>query len=189
MKNSFVLRGKGWSWNFPSGLLTHWGLQSRRKCWPCLWWREYFILKKASVLWVNWLCIEKFSMENELGVKNVFMIRMGLYRRLKCSKTSRNWGLLLKMLGIVHVSQTWLINFLLLWKVTPSPKKKRIKNSRIIHLMIEHKCMTPWQVPIQSNSDCQEKVLGSEKIESSMLCAGGEGSGTNKVSYDRIFKG
>ena len=55
--------------------------------------------------------------------------------------------------------------------------------------MIEHKCMTPWQVPIQSNSDCQEKVLGNEKIENSMFCAGGEGSGTNKVSFGRIFKG
>ena len=45
------------------------------------------------------------------------------------------------------------------------------------------------QVPIQSNSDCQEKVLGKETIESSMLCAGGEGSGTNKVKYNCTFQG
>ena len=37
------------------------------------------------------------------------------------------------------------------------------------------------QVPLLTNSDCQTKVLGNETIEESMLCAGGEGTGTNKV--------
>ena len=37
------------------------------------------------------------------------------------------------------------------------------------------------QVPILTKLDCQEKVQGNETIQSSMLCAGGEGCGANKV--------
>ena len=37
------------------------------------------------------------------------------------------------------------------------------------------------QVPILTNSDCQLRVLANETIQDSMLCAGGEGRGTNKV--------
>ena len=44
LDNSFVPRGKGWSFHFPAGLLTCWGLQSRRRCWPCLWWGENFVV-------------------------------------------------------------------------------------------------------------------------------------------------
>ena len=41
---------------------------------------------------------------------------------------------------------------------------------------------TTIQVPILSNRGCQESLLGNEtEIQSSMLCAGGEGRGTNKV--------
>ena len=40
---------------------------------------------------------------------------------------------------------------------------------------------SPIQVPILTQADCQEKVQGNETIQSSMLCAGGKGSGTNKV--------
>ena len=38
------------------------------------------------------------------------------------------------------------------------------------------------QVPILTQVGCQEKA--NETIESSMLCAGGEGCGTNKVSWE-----
>ena len=41
---------------------------------------------------------------------------------------------------------------------------------------------SPIQVPILTQMECQEKVPGNETIESSMLCAGGEGNGTNKVA-------
>ena len=40
------------------------------------------------------------------------------------------------------------------------------------------------QVPILTNSDCQLRVLANETIQDSMLCAGGEGRGTNKVGWN-----
>ena len=40
------------------------------------------------------------------------------------------------------------------------------------------------QVNITTNDDCQERALGGVKIESSMLCAGGEGTGSGLVSKD-----
>ena len=41
------------------------------------------------------------------------------------------------------------------------------------------------QVPIlNNNSDCQ--ALTNETIKSSMLCAGGEGRGTNKVRWEYL---
>ena len=46
----------------------------------------------------------------------------------------------------------------------------------------------PIQVPILTQMECQEKVQGNETIESSMLCAGGEGSGTNKVGWEDLDK-
>ena len=42
------------------------------------------------------------------------------------------------------------------------------------------------QVALLSNSDCQEKILGNETILPSMLCAGGEGIGTDKVNEEII---
>ena len=42
------------------------------------------------------------------------------------------------------------------------------------------------QVLIWSNSDCQD--LPNTTIQSSMLCAGGQGNGTNKVG-DAVFEG
>ena len=45
------------------------------------------------------------------------------------------------------------------------------------------------QVNITTNDDCQERALGGVKIESSMLCAGGEGTGSGLVSknYNHIM--
>ena len=42
------------------------------------------------------------------------------------------------------------------------------------------------QVPILTQVGCQEKA--NETIESAMLCAGGEGCGTNKVSWEGFGK-
>ena len=47
---------------------------------------------------------------------------------------------------------------------------------------------SPIQVPILTQMECQEKVPGNETIESSMLCAGGEGNGTNKVGWEGLDK-
>ena len=38
-----------------------------------------------------------------------------------------------------------------------------------------------FQVSILTNSDCQKKVPANETIQTSMICAGGSGSGTSKV--------
>ena len=45
------------------------------------------------------------------------------------------------------------------------------------------------KVNITTNDDCQERALGGVKIESSMLCAGGEGTGSGLVSknYNHIM--
>ena len=40
------------------------------------------------------------------------------------------------------------------------------------------------KVNITTNDDCQERALGGVKIESSMLCAGGDGTGSGQVSKD-----
>ena len=48
--------------------------------------------------------------------------------------------------------------------------------------------ISPIQVPILTQMECQEKVPGNETIESSMLCAGGEGCGTNKVGWEGLDK-
>ena len=50
-----------------------------------------------------------------------------------------------------------------------------------IHVCFGYLDFSPIQVPILAQADCREKVEGNETIESSMLCAGGEGCGTNKV--------
>ena len=42
------------------------------------------------------------------------------------------------------------------------------------------------KVPVLSNTDCQG-LAGNEKIQNSMLCAGGEGQGAQKVSGKHVF--
>ena len=53
---------------------------------------------------------------------------------------------------------------------------------------IHRSSLVPIQVPILTQTECQEKVQGNETIESSILCAGGEGSGTNKVIWEDLYK-
>ena len=63
-------------------------------------------------------------------------------------------------------------------KVSSTLKSNKHKNLLFLHTNDPN--TTTFQVPIlNNNSDCQ--ILTNETIQSSMLCAGGEGRGTNKV--------
>ena len=66
-------------------------------------------------------------------------------------------------------------------KATPPPQRPH-PNKLAQHIHPFAVNTYPCQVPILSNEDCQAKVLGNETIENSMLCAGGDGIGTNKVN-------
>ena len=65
-------------------------------------------------------------------------------------------------------------------KVSSSSTLKSNKHKNLLFLHTNDPNTATFQVPIlNNNSDCQ--ILTNETIQSSMLCAGGEGRGTNKV--------
>ena len=183
LNNSF--RGKGWSFNLPPGLPTHRGIQPGRESWPCLRWAKSWALTHVFSF-VNWPSIGNiYTMERQRNWVSKMHLCSGwgsageysankLQEAQVCVQALRasNHGTILSFFE----------------KATPPPKRPHPnKLAQHIHPFAVNRY--PWQVPILSNEDCQAKVLGNETIENSMLCAGGAGSGTNKVNYDWIFRG
>ena len=63
----------------------------------------------------------------------------------------------------------------------------KILSQKYCHLNDQSFTTKPtFQVSILTNDHCQDK--SNETIHSSMLCAGGNGTGTNKVGYSLQFK-
>ena len=220
-KKTFILkfsfRGKGWSFNLPPGLPTHWGIQPWRESWPCLRWAKSWALTHVFSF-VNWPSIGNiYTMEDFKGkeiecqkctyvqdgalqentVQTNFKKPRSYYRmaliiwkaNVLSSRTGPHlgWGTRLVVHALGATKHGTILSFF--QKATPPhpplPSPKQISTADPSTC-----CNTdPWQVPILSNNDCQAKVLGNKTIKSFMLCAGGAGSGTNKVNFYWIFRG
>ena len=77
-KKTFILnysfRGKGWSFNLPPGLPTHWGIQPWRESWPCLRWAK------------SWALTHVFSFVNWPSIGNIYTMEDFKGKEIECQK-------------------------------------------------------------------------------------------------------
>ena len=184
---NYSFRGKGWSFNLPPGLPTHRGIQPWGESWPCLRWAKSWALKHLfpqSKLAFHWKCLYHGRFESkEIECQKCTCGQDGALQENTVQKNFKKPRCVQALGATKHGT---ILSFF--EKATPPPQRPHPnKLAQHIHPFAVNRY--PWQVPILSNEDCQAKVLGNETIENSMLCAGGDGIGTNKVNYDWIFRG